>query len=99
MRLYTPFEGPSTPFVVFFYKKAMFFPTFQINLFKTRGWRSKNIFNFLKNMRVFMDMTVNLGKALNFFALFIVFLPAFLILGKTLKFDLVSDSMLLCTIN
>ena len=66
MRLYTPFEGPSTPFVVFFYKKAMFFPTFQINLFKTRGWGAKNIFIIFENMPVFIDKAVNLEKVLIF---------------------------------
>ena len=67
MRLYPTHLGLSTPFVVFFLKKACFFPTFRINLLKTMRYRLKIFSTFFKNIRVSMDIKANEASALSFF--------------------------------
>jgi len=61
MRLYTPFSGPSTPFVLFFLKKAKIFLTFQINPLKTVGYELKIFSTFFGNTWFFIDVAERSG--------------------------------------
>ncbi len=100
MRLYPTHIALSTPFVVYFNKKAKFFLTFKLIPLKTKTYRLKIFLTFFKNIRVSMDMKTNRASALSFFRCFAAFfLPKYLVLGKTLCIYLISASMLLCTIH
>ena len=62
MRLYPTHLGLSTPFVVFFFKKANFFLMLKINPLKTRIYSLKNFSTFFQLLGVFMDKPEILGK-------------------------------------
>lgn len=55
MRLYPTHLGLSTPFAVFFSKKAKFFLTLEINPLKTRRCSLKIFLTFFQILGVFMD--------------------------------------------
>ena len=59
MRLYPTHLGLSTPFVVFFSKKANFFLTFEINPLKTTRYILKIFLTFFQILGVFMDKQKN----------------------------------------
>jgi hypothetical protein len=63
MRLYTPFFSPSTPFLVFYYKKVMFFLIFKKISLKTIIYILKIFLIFFKNFWVFTDTKAILGSA------------------------------------
>ena len=83
MRLYPTHIPLSTPFVVYFIKKAKFFLVFKLILLKTIGYRLKIFSTFFKNIRVFMDMKANRVSAIYFFSVICCFfLPEYLSLRE-----------------